>query len=76
MLTSIRAALRPLVFIVLFTMTSAGTVLAENSYGGTDPPKTNDAIADLSCTVDETADAPSLWTQLSALFSQWFAAMD
>ena len=76
MFLSIRASLRPLVLIVFLTVASVGTALADNSYGGTDPPKTGDAIAAVSGVVDETADPASFWAQLSALLAQWFAAMN
>ena len=75
MLSTFRAAVRPLVFVILFTVASAGTVLAESSYGGTDPPKANDAIAWMTGLVDGSADAASFWTQLSVLLVQWFAAV-
>jgi hypothetical protein len=76
MLSTLRAKVRPLVFLVLFTVGSAGVALADSSYGGTDPPKTSGAVAAVCREVDDTAAISSVWIQLSAMFVRWVAAME
>ncbi|HET9886898.1 MAG TPA: hypothetical protein VFR10_05250 [bacterium] len=77
MFSTFRAKVRPLVFLLLFTLGSAGVVFADSNYGGTDPPKTNEgAAAAVSSVLDEAASLSSVWIQLSAMLVQWIAAME
>jgi len=76
MLSTLRAKVRPLIFLVWFTLGSAAVALADSNYGGTDPPKTNEDAAAVSCVVDDAQNLSSVWIQLSEMFVQWIAAME
>ena len=71
----LRAAVRPLVFAVFLAMAVPGITRADESYGGTDPPKCADRITVVSG-VPDASEPSSFWAGLSALFAQWFAAMN
>jgi hypothetical protein len=75
MTSTLRTAIRPLIFVVLVTLGSAGTVFADESYGGTDPPQRAGTVLVQSETDDSSA-SPSVWTQLSLMLVQWVAALE
>jgi hypothetical protein len=77
MMSTLQTAVRPLIFAVLVTLGSAGTVFADGSYGGTDPPKRGTGTVLVQSDTDESSDGlPSVWTQLSLMLVRWVAVLE
>jgi hypothetical protein len=77
MMSTLRTAVRPLIFVVLITLGSAGAVFADGSYGGTDPPKRASGPVQVQSDPDDSSTGlPSVWTQLSLTLVRWVAALE
>jgi len=75
MFQTFRAAIRPLVITIFLCVASAGPVLADGDYGGTDPPKPPPGSDGLPIQIQDW-DVPSLWAEFCLLFAQFVDALD
>ena len=77
MFPSFRAAVRPLVVAAFLFSASAGPVLADGNYGGTDPPRPPPGGGGLMVPIQEAvSDFPSFCAELLALVTQWVDPLD